>query len=101
MMNNYAFGTIAGLQKAHYGTTLGTVFRRGGPVLVDFAAIARAYGVDGVQVKTAAEFKPALQEGDRLGPPVRDRRAMMNEPVPTRATGTSMTSTRRALSRSS
>ena len=28
-MNNCAFGTIAGLQKAHYGTTFGTRVREG------------------------------------------------------------------------
>ena len=27
VMNNLAFGTIAGLEKAHFGTTFGTVFR--------------------------------------------------------------------------
>ena len=28
VMNNLAFGTIAGLEKAHFGTTFGTVFRQ-------------------------------------------------------------------------
>ena len=28
VMNNLAYGTIAGLEKAHFGTTFGTVFRR-------------------------------------------------------------------------
>ena len=41
IMNNRAFGTIAGLQKAHYGTTTGTVFEKNGkPYSPDFAAIA-------------------------------------------------------------
>jgi acetolactate synthase I/II/III large subunit len=45
VMNNYAFGTIAGLQKAHYGTTIGCVFQKDGePYSADFAAVARAYG---------------------------------------------------------
>jgi acetolactate synthase-1/2/3 large subunit len=30
IMNNFAFGTIAGLEKAHYGTTFGTVFEKDG-----------------------------------------------------------------------
>ena len=30
IMNNCAFGTIAGLEKAHYGTTFGTVFEKDG-----------------------------------------------------------------------
>ena len=45
-MNNNAFGTIAGLELAHFGTTFGTVFEKGGESCSpDFAAIARAYGV--------------------------------------------------------
>ena len=30
IMNNRAFGTIAGLEKAHFGTTFGTVFEKNG-----------------------------------------------------------------------
>ena len=63
IMNNCAFGTIAGLEKAHYGTTFGTVFEKDGkPYSPDYAAIARAYGIDGVKVASAAEFKPALEK---------------------------------------
>ncbi len=63
IMNNHAFGTIAGLEKAHYGTTFGTVFEKNGkPYSPDYAAIARAYGVDGVKIGSAAEFKPALEQ---------------------------------------
>jgi acetolactate synthase I/II/III large subunit len=84
VMNNNAYGTIAGLEMAHYNTTFGTVFRRGGqPYHVDFAAIAKAYGVAGVQIKSAAEFKPALQEAIASGKPCVIDVAMMNEPVPT------------------
>jgi acetolactate synthase-1/2/3 large subunit len=84
VMNNNAYGTIAGLEMAHYGTAFGTLFRRGGePYHVDFAAIARAYGVDGVQIKSAAQFKPALQEAIASGKPCVIDVAMMNEPVPT------------------
>jgi acetolactate synthase-1/2/3 large subunit len=84
VMNNNAFGTIAGLEMAHYGTAFGTVFRRKGePYHVDFAAIARAYGLDGVQIRSAAEFKPALQQAIASGKPCVIDVAMMNEPVPT------------------
>jgi acetolactate synthase I/II/III large subunit len=84
VMNNNAYGTIAGLEMAHYGTTFGTVFRRGGEAYhVDFASIAKAYGVAGVQIKSAAEFKPALQEAIASGKPCVIDVAMMNEPVPT------------------
>ncbi len=84
VMNNNAYGTIAGLEMAHYGTAFGCVFRRGGePYHVDFAAIAKAYGLDGVQVKSAAEFKPALERAVASGKACVIDVAMMNEPVPT------------------
>ena len=74
IMNNFAFGTIAGLEKAHFGTTFGTVFEKDGkPYSPDFAAIARAYGVEGVKINSAAEFKPALERALKSGKPVRHR----------------------------
>ena len=84
IMNNYAFGTIAGLQKAHFGTTLGTVFEKNGvPYSPDYAAIARAYGVDGVKVETAAGFKPALEAAIASGRPCVIDVQMVNVPTPT------------------
>jgi len=84
VMNNYAFGTIAGLQKAHYGTTVGTVFRRNGePYSADFAAVARAYGAEGVKVQSAAEFEAVLKEATTSGRPFVIDVAMLNNPVPT------------------
>jgi len=84
IMNNNAYGTIAGLEKAHYGTTFGTVFRRNGePYTVDFAAIAKGYGVDGVTIRSADELKPALERAVASGRPCVIDVAMQNEPVPT------------------
>jgi len=84
IMNNHAFGTIAGLEAAHYGTTFGTVFEKNGKSWSpDFAAIARAYGVDGVKVASAAEFKPALAKAIKAKRPVVLDVYMQNEPVPT------------------
>ncbi|HEX4883065.1 MAG TPA: thiamine pyrophosphate-binding protein [Casimicrobiaceae bacterium] len=84
IMNNFAFGTIAGLEKAHYGTTFGTVFEKDGkPYSPDYAAIARAYGVDGVKVTSAAEFRPALERAIASGKPCVIDVEMQNEPVPT------------------
>jgi acetolactate synthase-1/2/3 large subunit len=84
VMNNNAYGTIAGLEKAHYGTTFGTVFRRNGePYHVDYAAVAKAYGVDGITIRSAQEFKPALAHAIAAGRPVVIDVAMLNEPVPT------------------
>ncbi|MGJ9383785.1 thiamine pyrophosphate-binding protein [Salipaludibacillus sp. CF4.18] len=79
VMNNSAYGTIAGLEKAHYGTTFGTVFEES----ADFAMIAKAYGVDGVKIKTAEEFKPALEEAIESNKPCVIDVAMINSPVPT------------------
>ena len=84
IMNNYAFGTIAGLEKAHYGTTFGTVFAKDGkPYSPDYAAIARAYGIEGVRISNAAEFKPALQYAIKADRPCVIDVVMQNEPVPT------------------
>ncbi|RPK06015.1 thiamine pyrophosphate-binding protein [Priestia endophytica] len=84
IMNNYAFGTIAGLQKAHYGTTLGTLFERdGNPYSPDYAAIAKAYGIEGIKIEAAEEFKPALQRAIESNKPVVIDVAMLNNPVPT------------------
>ncbi|HEY5711561.1 MAG TPA: thiamine pyrophosphate-binding protein [Allosphingosinicella sp.] len=84
VMNNRAYGTIAGLQKAHFGTTLGTVFEKDGvPYSPDFAAIARAYGVDGVRVESADAFKPALESAIASNRPCVLDVIMENAPVPT------------------
>ena len=84
IMNNHAFGTIAGLEMAHYGTTFATVFEKDGKSYSpDFAAIARAYGVEGIKVGSAAEFKPALEQAIKLNRPVVLDVYMKNEPVPT------------------
>jgi acetolactate synthase-1/2/3 large subunit len=84
IMNNFAFGTIAGLQKAHFGTTLGTVFQKDGkPYSPDFAAIARAYGIDGARIESPRDFKPALQKALALGRPYVLDVIMENAPVPT------------------
>ena len=84
VMNNNAFGTIAGLEAAHYETTYGTVFENeDGPVVTDFAAIARAYGVEGIRVDSAAEFKPALEQAVAMNKPVVIDVRMVNVPTPT------------------
>lgn len=84
IMNNCAFGTIAGLQLAHYGTTVGTLFMKdGAPFQADFAAIARAYGAEGVKVTSAEEFKPALECAIASNRPFVIDVAMQNAPVET------------------
>ena len=84
IMNNHAFGTIAGLEQAHYGTTFGTVFEKDGrSYSPDYAAIARAYGVEGIKLESAAQLKPALERAIALNRPVVIDAYMKNEPVPT------------------
>ncbi|MEK3643535.1 thiamine pyrophosphate-binding protein [Aeribacillus sp. FSL M8-0235] len=84
IMNNYAFGTIAGLQKAHFGTTLGTLFQKDGkPYSPDYAAIARAYGIEGVKIQSADEFKPVLKQAIESNKPFVIDVEMQNIPTPT------------------
>jgi acetolactate synthase-1/2/3 large subunit len=84
VMNNNAFGTIAGLQKAHYETTYGTVF----PVdpadaRPNYAEVAKAYGCGGIRIGSAAELKPALAEALKSGKPFVLDVPMKNNPTPT------------------
>ncbi|HRO02803.1 MAG TPA: thiamine pyrophosphate-binding protein [Terricaulis sp.] len=84
VMNNFAFGTIAGLQKAHYNTTFGTVFQRDGEAYSpNYAEIARAYGVEGVRLRSAKELKPALEQAIASSRPTVIEVIMENSPVPT------------------
>jgi acetolactate synthase-1/2/3 large subunit len=86
VMNNNAFGTIAGLQKAHYGLTYGTTFPgspdapTNGP---GYAEIARAYGAEGVRISSAEELLPALQAAIASGKPTVLDVPMINNPTPT------------------
>jgi acetolactate synthase-1/2/3 large subunit len=86
IMNNNAYGTIAGLQKANYGLTHGTLFPKAADPMEqtpDYATIARAYGCDGVRVRSAAEFRPALEAAIASGRPTVIDVAMINNPTPT------------------
>jgi acetolactate synthase-1/2/3 large subunit len=84
VMNNDAFGTIAGLEKAHYGTTFGTLFeKQGQSTSPNYADLAAVYGIAGVRIRSAAEFKPALQRAIASGQPALIDVRMRNNPVPT------------------
>jgi acetolactate synthase-1/2/3 large subunit len=84
IMNNNAYGTIAGLIKAHYGTTFGTVFSRNGEEYApDYAGIARNYGIDGVSIQKAEDFKPELEKAIKANKPVVLDVRMVNIPTPT------------------
>ena len=111
VMNNSAFGTIAGLEGAHYtntrencrqhlgtefkirpaemGTTMGgegTFQERWESYSPDWAAVARAYGVDAVKIESAAQFEEALKqavESVKNGKPFLIDAPMENIAVPT------------------
>ncbi|BDG43941.1 hypothetical protein PcaKH35_22860 [Parageobacillus caldoxylosilyticus] len=84
IMNKYAFGTIAGLEKAHFGTTHGTVFQKDGkPYSPDYASIAKAYGIEGIKIQLAEEFKPALKRAIEANKPFVIDVEMLNVPTPT------------------
>jgi acetolactate synthase-1/2/3 large subunit len=83
-MNNSAFGTIAGLERKHYGTGYGCEFScEGAPYTPDFAAIARACGADGVRIERADELEPRLREAIDSGRPTLLDVPMRNTPVAT------------------
>ena len=84
IMDNAAFGTIAGLEKMHYGTTFGCEFQCDGkPYRVDFAAMARAWGAHGVMVESAADLGPALRQALASDRPAVVQVPMENAPTPT------------------
>jgi len=71
--NNYAYGSIRGLQRGYLGgRELATEFKHPGtdkPYNPDFAAMARAAGVNGVSVGRASELADALREAIASGKP--------------------------------
>ena len=87
VMNNNAYGTIAGLQKAAYGLTHGTLF----PAETtgwdaqkpNYAEIARAYGCEGERLRSAADLAPALRRALASGKPYLLDVPMKNNPTPT------------------
>jgi acetolactate synthase I/II/III large subunit len=84
VMDNSAFGTIAGLEKAKYDWSFGCLFLRDGkPYSVDFAAIARAHGAIGIDIQAADELAPALEIALESDLPTVIRVPMVNAPTPT------------------
>ncbi|HEV3215004.1 MAG TPA: thiamine pyrophosphate-binding protein [Vicinamibacterales bacterium] len=84
IMDNAAYGTIAGLEQSHYGSSFGCLFeRKGKPYRVDFAAMARACGARGVMVESAGDLGPALREALASGLPSVVQAPMENAPTPT------------------
>jgi acetolactate synthase-1/2/3 large subunit len=84
VMNNSAFGTIAGLQRKHYGSGHGCEFEAGGRAYSpDFAAIARACGADGMRIEDPGTLVGALRDACSSGRPTVIDVPMRNTPVMT------------------
>jgi len=84
VMDNAGFGTIAGLTKQHYDWDFGCMFERNGePYRIDYAAMARACGANGVMIRSASELGPALREALQSNLPTLIQVPMENAPTPT------------------
>jgi acetolactate synthase-1/2/3 large subunit len=84
VMDNSAFGTIAGLEEMHYGWSFGCTFEcKGKPYHVDYAAMARSFGADGIAVESAAQLGPALRDAIHSNRPTLIQVPMENAPTPT------------------
>ena len=85
VMNNSAFGTIAGLEYSNYKTKFGTVFTTpdGKPYSPNWAEVAKAYGVDAIRIDSAEAFKPALEKALASNKPFLLDVPMENIGVPT------------------
>jgi acetolactate synthase-1/2/3 large subunit len=84
VMDNAAFGTIAGLESMHYGWSFGCLFERHGePYRADYAAMARSFGARGVAISSADELGPALRDALAADLPTVIQAPMENAPTPT------------------
>jgi acetolactate synthase-1/2/3 large subunit len=84
VMDNAAFGTIAGLTNMHYGWEFGCLFEADGErYRTDFAQIAKGYGAEGVYIRSADELGPALTAALASGRPTVIQAPMENAPTPT------------------
>ncbi|MFV0498239.1 MAG: thiamine pyrophosphate-binding protein [Candidatus Fimivivens sp.] len=85
VMNNAAFGTIAGLEYGNYGTKFGTIFKTpdGESYSPNWAEIAKGYGIEAVKIDSADAFAPALKKAIEANRPYLLDVPMQNIPVPT------------------
>ncbi len=84
VMDNAAFGTIAGLEKMHYGWSFGCLFEsEGKPYHVNYAGVAESCGARGVLIRAASELGPALRAALASNVPTVIHVPMENVPTPT------------------
>lgn len=84
VMDNLAHGTIALLKEHHYDSTFGCMFTSNGqPYSIDYAAVARASGAEGITIEAADELAPALEKAFASDTPTLLHVRMENVPTPT------------------
>jgi acetolactate synthase-1/2/3 large subunit len=84
VMDNLAHGTIALLKEHHYDSDFGCVFTcNGQPYSVDYAAVARACGAEGITIEQADQLAPALEKAFASNVPSLIHARMENVPTPT------------------
>jgi len=85
VMNNGAFGTIAGLTASHYNHSFGTIFKdaEGESYSPNWADVAKGYGIKAKRIESADEFKMVFQEALNSNEPYLIDVPMENIPVPT------------------
>ncbi|MBF4695788.1 thiamine pyrophosphate-binding protein [Fusibacter ferrireducens] len=85
VMNNGAFGTIAGLTASHYEHSFGTIFKRkdGSSYNPEWSVVAQGYGIKSKKITSADEFKTVLKEALDSNEPYLIDVPMENIPVPT------------------
>lgn len=85
VMNNGAFGTIAGLEAAHYDHSFGTIFKKpdGTAYNPEWSIIAQGYGIKSKKVTSADEFAIIFKEALESNEPYLIDVPMENIPVPT------------------
>ena len=68
VMDNAAFGTIAGLTNMHYGWEFGCLFEADGArYRTDFAQMAKGYGADGVFIHVGRRARTGAERRARVG----------------------------------
>jgi acetolactate synthase-1/2/3 large subunit len=85
VMNNGAFGTIAGLEASHYHHSFGTIFKKpdGSSYNPNWAEVAAGYGIKSKRIESADKFKAAFAEALEANEPYLLDVPMQNIPVPT------------------
>lgn len=84
VMDNTSYGVIAGIEQRHLGSTYGCVFEADGkPYHVDYAAIARAFGANGIAIQSADQLEGALRDALSSGIPTVIQVPVQLVPTPT------------------